>query len=222
MKTKFKCISCGSEFNVSESVLQRYPGWTPKKCLDCRDRGKGSSQRGKKTSRSTSRTKRSSTATQDLTLAQVIRSFSSGPKDGLFTDGSARPNPGPGGWGAVYVKDDQVIEQKHGYEQHTTNNRMELMALREGCNLVPPGTQTDVYTDSELCFKTITQWASSWQAMGWRRKSGPIKNLELVKEVYEIFKRRPELTLHWIRAHDESKWNEYADSLATAWCRNTL
>jgi ribonuclease HI len=153
-------------------------------------------------------------------LAEVLEKYSAGPLDGVFTDGAAEPNPGPGGWGAVYVRANTVVEQRCGHEPHTTNNRMELRALIEGCALTPPGTRVVLYTDSQLCVNTVSKWAKGWEARGWKRKGGEIKNLELVQELYAVLKRRPELELSWIAAHAGNRWNEYADSLATAYRRN--
>jgi len=149
-----------------------------------------------------------------------LAKYTDGPKDGVFTDGAAEPNPGPGGWGTVYVIGDRVLQERWGNEPHTTNNRMELTALIAGCALVPRGTSAVLYTDSQLCVNTVTQWAAGWKLRGWRRKGGEIKNLELVQELYEILQGRPELQLRWIAAHSGHRWNEYADSLATAYRRS--
>ncbi|HSK98421.1 MAG TPA: ribonuclease H [Euzebyales bacterium] len=151
------------------------------------------------------------------TPAQVLERFTAGPLSGVFTDGSADPNPGPGGWGAVHVRDDEIIAEAHGHEPHTTNNRMELTALIAGYDLVPPGERTTVYSDSNYCVKLINEWAAGWARNGWRRKAGPVKNLELVKALYERAQARPELELRWIKAHDGSRWNEYADALSIAY-----
>ena len=159
---------------------------------------------------------------ENLPLAEVLKRYHGGPRDGVFTDGSAQPNPGPGGWGAVYVIDDTVIDQEYGSEPATTNNRMELTALLYGYDLVPVGTGAVMYSDSNLCVRTINEWARGWAAKGWRRKGGPIANLDLVQAVYAKARQRPEITLRWIRAHDGSRWNEYADALATAYRRSVL
>ena len=157
-----------------------------------------------------------------LTLAEVRDRYSAGPQAGVFTDGGSVPNPGPGGWGAVYVVDGEVVAERHGYEPDTTNNRMELVALIEGCDLVPEGTASTIYSDSNLAVQSMNSWAAGWERRGWKRKTGPIKNLELVQELYFKLQSRPELELRWIKAHDGSLWNEYADSLANAWRRSEL
>jgi ribonuclease HI len=154
-----------------------------------------------------------------LTPAEVLDRYSAGPTDGVFTDGGSVPNPGPGGWGAVYVVDDEVVAERHGSDPDTTNNRMELTALIEGASLVPSGTAATVYSDSRLAVSTLTEWAAGWERRGWRRKSGPVENLELVKKAYAVFKARPELKLEWIAAHAGNRWNEYADALANSWRR---
>jgi ribonuclease HI len=133
---------------------------------------------------------------------------------GLFTDGSATPNPGPGGWGVVYVVDDEIIDELHGAEPWTTNNRMELLALIHAYRIASKTVPLDVWTDSQLCVNTVNLWARSWAARGWRRKDGEIKNLELVQELYALSLERPNLTLRWIKAHNGTRWNEYADRLA--------
>ncbi len=199
------CEQCGREFDLPAHIRERYPGWTPKRCRSCHT---GRSESGSKE--------------ENLTLGQVLEKYSDGPDDGVFTDGSAHPNPGPGGWGAVYVVAGDVVDQAHGAAEHTTNNRMELTALIAGYDLVPEGVPATVYTDSRLCVDTITKWAPSWAKRGWRRKGGEIQNLDLVQALYERAVARPELKLTWIAAHAGSRWNEYADSLSTAYRRSVL
>lgn len=136
------------------------------------------------------------------------------PTTGVFTDGSSSPNPGPGGWGAVYVEENEIIGEAYGFGGETTNNRMELLALINAADLVPEGTKATVYSDSNLGVQTINEWAAGWQKRGWRRKSGPVENLDLVKRAYETYRLRSDLKVVWIRAHVGFRWNEYADELA--------
>lgn len=152
-----------------------------------------------------------------LTTDEVLAEFTAGPQTGVFTDGGSVPNPGPGGWGAVYVVDGAVVEEAFGHDAETTNNRMELTALLEGMRLVPAGVPAVIYTDSKLVVDTITKWAAGWKQRGWKRKTGPVENLDLVKPAFETFERRPELRLEWIAAHSGDRWNEYADALAGRW-----
>ena len=157
--------------------------------------------------------------TRDPALQEVLDRYHDGPQTGVFTDGSCEGNPGPGGWGFVWVEDGQVIVEKSGHDPATTNNRMELTALIEAYRVLPRDAEITVYSDSQLCVNTITQWAAGWEKRGWKRKSGPIANLELVKELYTLANHHPRVTLQWIKAHDGSLWNEYADVLASSWLR---
>ena len=159
---------------------------------------------------------------QLLTTAEILARFSGGPQTGVFTDGSCSGNPGPGGWGAVYVRDGEVLAQEHGHEAHTTNNRMEFTAMIAGLRFVGPAEPVDVYTDSELVVNTLTKWAAGWERNGWRRRDGEVKNLELVREAYALARERPLARISWIRAHDGSRWNEYADALSTAYLRTEV
>jgi ribonuclease HI len=153
------------------------------------------------------------------TPEEALARYSSGPKDGVFTDGSCDGNPGPGGWAFVWVENDRIRAEKHGADPATTNNRMELTALIEAFRALPEDARITVHSDSELCVKTINEWAAGWEARGWRRKTGPIKNLELVQELWRLSRARPGVRLQWIRAHDGSRWNEYVDALAASYMR---
>jgi ribonuclease HI len=140
----------------------------------------------------------------------------------VFTDGSCSGNPGPGGWGAVRVEDGRIVAEEHGAEPQTTNNRMELTAMIAGLRMVEPDEAIDVYSDSQLVVQTLTQWAAGWERRGWKRTTGAVKNLDLVQEAFALAKARPLARIQWIRAHDGSRWNEYADALATAYRRSEM
>jgi ribonuclease HI len=154
-----------------------------------------------------------------LTLQEVLETYTDGPTTGVFTDGAAHPNPGPGGWGAVYVVENEIVAQEYGSDPQTTNNRMELTALIAGYRLVPPGRSAVMMTDSQLCVDTINTWAASWEKNGWKRKRGEIKNLDLVQQLYQLARTHPQIEVRWIRSHNGYRWNEYADALATAYRR---
>ena len=186
----FTCQTCSQEFSLPRHVLDRDPGWNPKECRSCRD---------------TKPASRSAAPSGD------------DPQTGVFTDGGCVPNPGPGGWGAVYVVDGVIVDEAHGHDPDTTNNRMELTALIEGARLVPEGTAVPVYSDSNLAVRTLTEWAAGWEARGWKRKTGPVENVDLVRRAYAVYRKRPELELKWIKAHVGFTWNEYADRLANRW-----
>jgi ribonuclease HI len=152
-----------------------------------------------------------------LSPEDVLERYSAGPKTGVFTDGSCEGNPGPGGWGFVWVEEDVVRAEASGHDPATTNNRMELTGLIAAYRALPADSAVTVYSDSQLCVSTVNEWARGWEARGWRRKSGSIANLELVKELWALAQAHPRVQLRWIKAHDGSRWNEYADALSTRW-----
>ncbi|MDP9237259.1 MAG: ribonuclease HI [Chloroflexota bacterium] len=197
MAGSFTCKDCGASFSISAQALAKYPGWTPKQCISCR----------------------SGKTVPAATASEAAARFSAGPQSGIFTDGSCDPNPGPGGWGMVKVIDSEIVEERHGRAPNTTNNRMELTALIEGYRLLAADERIDVYSDSALCVNTMTLWAPKWERNGWSRGKGgdAIKNLDLVQELFALVRSRPLAQLTWIKAHADSRWNEYADALSRAY-----
>ena len=123
----------------------------------------------------------------------------------LWTDGSASPNPGPGGY--AVIKDGQPVAL--GAEKDSTNIRMEAQAIiaaieyarEEGC---------EIHTDSEFWINVLTKWAPTWKANGWKKKSGPIKNLELVQKAYDLYSTYP-VKLIWVHGHSGVEMNELTD-----------
>jgi ribonuclease HI len=220
----FQCQRCGRSFDVPEATLAKYPSWQPKTCLRCRQSSgssAGTSGSGRKSGWAPKRSSagRSEPTEGTLTLQEVLAAYTDGPTTGVFTDGAAHPNPGAGGWGAVYVVENEIVAQEHGADPHTTNNRMELTALIVGYRLVPPGQPAVMMTDSQLCVDTINTWAAGWEKNGWKRKGGEIKNLDLVQQLYQLARAHPQIELRWIKSHNGYRWNEYADALATAYRR---
>lgn len=135
----------------------------------------------------------------------------------IYTDGSCRGNPGPGGWGLVLVRGGRAIEERNGTSQATTNNRMEFTAIIEALKLAPKGAPVTIYSDSKLAVQTLTSWAAGWEKRGWRRKDGEVKNLDLVKKAWTLLNSRADVSIEWIAGHSGHRWNERADELATAY-----
>ncbi|MEM6793684.1 MAG: ribonuclease H [Acidobacteriota bacterium] len=225
----FHCRECQKDFSIKEETLARFPGWKPAICLRCKDKARAAgggrragSSAAKPRRRAPRRKKKARGAEENLPLAQVLERYTEGPKDGVFTDGACVGNPGPGGWGAVWVRGDEVVEQRYGDAPHTTNNRMQLQALIAAYEMLPEDAELTMWSDSNLCVRTINEWAAGWQRLGWKRKTGPVENLELVQRAFSLAQSRPGVELRWIKAHAGSRWNEYADSLATAFQRDEL
>lgn len=128
----------------------------------------------------------------------------------FFTDGSASPNPGPGGYAVIDLDAKQPVAL--GKEANSTNIRMEAMALIAAYKIAKPGDK--IMTDSEFWVNVVTKWAAGWQSNGWTKKSGPIKNLELVIELYELYLNNPDVILEWTRGHVGTEGNELADEWA--------
>lgn len=126
----------------------------------------------------------------------------------LWTDGSASPNPGPGGFAVIENGKPVVL----GKEKDSTNIRMEGSAMiaaieyagAEGC---------EIHSDSEFWINVLTKWAPTWQRNGWRKSKGEIKNLDLVKRLYELYNTYP-VKLVWVRGHVGTEMNELADEWA--------
>jgi ribonuclease HI len=205
----FECQVCAKKFTVPQPALDKYPGWEPKYCSEHSPRKTKEPRRP-----------RSSSREENLPVAEVLAKYTDGPTAGVFTDGGSHPNPGPGGWGWVWVEDGEIREQAHGHDPQTTNNRMELTALLAAFRALPEDAEAVVYTDSRLCVDTITKWAPGWERKGWTRKGDPLKNLDLIRELLALYRKHPGCKLEWIAAHDGHRWNEYADSLASAWRRS--
>ena len=151
-------------------------------------------------------------------LAKLTRRHAGiGPQSGIFCDGGCSPNPGPGGWGVVSVRDAQVEWLAYGHESsRTTNNRMELCALIAALERLPPDSAATLYSDSNLCVRSLNEWAAGWERRGWRRSGGqPVENVDLVRCAYQLARSRPKVSIQWLRGHSGATWNEYADALAS-------
>ena len=135
----------------------------------------------------------------------------------VYTDGSCRGNPGPGGVGAVVYKDGSV---EHTFSQgyyKTTNNRMELRAIIEVLKKFGDVEVITVWTDSEYARKGITEWMDEWKQNGWARIEGrrrrAVKNVDLWQELDALVDNH--VIFRWIKGHSNEEGNETADALAT-------
>lgn len=127
----------------------------------------------------------------------------------LWTDGSAVPNPGEGGFAVLEVIDGHARPVALGRDQNTTNIRMEGSALIAAINYAGD-EPCEIHTDSEFWVNVLTKWGPIWKAHNWQKKSGQIKNLPMVIELYELFTSHP-VRLVWVRGHNGTEFNELAD-----------
>lgn len=134
-------------------------------------------------------------------------------KINIYTDGAARGNPGPGGYGVLMIYNNHRKELSAGYRL-TTNNRMELMAVIEGLKAVKKKElPVHIYSDSQYVVKAITEgWLANWIKTNFK---GGKKNSDLWKEYYQL--SRPfKITVHWVKGHASNPYNNRCDEIATA------
>lgn len=131
----------------------------------------------------------------------------------LWTDGSALPNPGPGGFAVIeQLPDGSGQPVALGGEPKTTNIRMEGCALIAAIKYANT-TGCEIHSDSEFWINVLTKWADDWAKKGWRKSTGQIKNLDLVQELHHLYHTYP-VKLVWVRGHIGTKLNELADHWA--------
>jgi ribonuclease HI len=126
----------------------------------------------------------------------------------VYTDGSASPNPGPGGFAVIdnETKTPLIL----GRSKKTTNIVMEGEAMAAAMTAF---SSVEIHSDSEFWINVLTKWAPGWEKNGWKKKTGPIKNLELVKRLYSLYTTN-EVKLIWVRGHVGTELNELADEWA--------
>jgi ribonuclease HI len=138
----------------------------------------------------------------------------------VFTDGAAKGNPGPGGWGAIVVTPDGRVTELGGGSPYTTNNKMELsgvigalehVAGREG--------PVAIYTDSTYVIQGISQWVWAWRRRGWKTATGgDVLNRDLWERLSSLVSTRGtgSIDWRWVRGHAGTPGNERVDEIAVA------
>jgi ribonuclease HI len=131
----------------------------------------------------------------------------------IYTDGAARGNPGPGGYGAILIWGNTRKELSAGYK-HTTNNRMELMAVIRALEaLKKEGLKITVYSDSQYVVKAVSEgWLRKWIATGFK---GGKKNRDLWMQYYDLALKH-NIKFVWVKGHADNPLNNRCDELATA------
>jgi len=138
----------------------------------------------------------------------------------VYTDGSSRGNPGPGGYGSVLVYADpqgmrHVRELSGGYRL-TTNNRMELMGVIAALEALTRPCTVEVHSDSQYVVNAFNQhWVEGWQRRGWKTASKqPVKNPDLWKRLLAAVDAH-DVSWIWVKGHAGHELNERCDELAT-------
>lgn len=131
----------------------------------------------------------------------------------IFTDGGCRGNPGPGGWG-VLMRFGNHEKEIYGYEEETTNNRMELMAAIRSLELLSRECSIVLTTDSQYVRQGITEWMDGWKKRGWKTAAKkPVKNKDLWQRLDKAVKQH-DVDWQWVKGHSGHEGNERADDLA--------
>lgn len=129
----------------------------------------------------------------------------------IFTDGSCSGNPGAGGYGAI-LRYGSAEKEISGNERHTTNNRMELLAVIESLSTLKEPCNVTVTTDSSYVVNAIEKgWLRSWVLSGW--KKGKVKNIDLWQRLLPLLDKHS-VKFIWVRGHDGHPENERCDRLA--------
>ena len=134
----------------------------------------------------------------------------------IYTDGACSGNPGPGGWAWAVAPDGH--SQASGGDSHTTNQRMELLAVIEALAVIPKDTPVTIVSDSTYvvnCFKDA--WWKGWISRGWKNSQRqPVANRDLWEPLIETVNERGNVRFQWVKGHSGDRMNDLVDALAVA------
>jgi len=133
----------------------------------------------------------------------------------IYTNGACSGNPGPGGWAAVLIYKGTKKEIS-GFEENTTNNRMELKAVIEALKALKRPCKVNLYSDSNYVINAFKEgWLKKWQKNNWLKSDKtPVENQDLWKEILEVSKGHQ---INWIKikGHADNEYNNLCDKIAT-------
>lgn len=132
----------------------------------------------------------------------------------IYTDGACSGNPGPGGWGAI-LSASGVSREISGGEAHTTNNRMELMAVIKSLELLTRPCDVDLYSDSAYVVNAFNQhWIEGWQKRGWVNSAkDPVANKDLWEQLIKLTEVH-KVEFIKVKGHADNEFNNRCDELA--------
>lgn len=138
----------------------------------------------------------------------------------LYTDGACSGNPGPGGWAFIMRCGTTGKElERSGGEPESTNNKMELMAVIQGLQVLKEPCEVTLYADSQYVLQGMKTWMAGWKSRGWKRKEGSrlaeVKNVELWKLLDGLMQTHKIIYEH-VKGHAGHVENERCDELAVA------
>lgn len=140
----------------------------------------------------------------------------------LFTDGACRGNPGPGAWGAMAQDHNgEVVFEASHFNEHTTNNIMELTAVLAGLEQIEEDFSNSsemsihVYSDSKYVVEGMKSWVEAWKRRGWKKADNKApNNVEIWQALYEIKSNFADVKFYWVKGHSGHPQNERVDRLA--------
>ena len=138
----------------------------------------------------------------------------------IYTDGACSGNPGPGGWGAILIYEENKKEIS-GSEKQTTNNIMEITAVLEALKLLKFECEVTIYSDSAYVVNAFKQgWLENWVKNNWRTANKePVKNQELWEELYNLTQKH-KVEFVKVKGHSDNEYNNRCDYLATTAIKN--
>jgi len=132
----------------------------------------------------------------------------------IWTDGGCKPNPGPGGWGAL-LRYGGTVREISGAEPDTTNNRMELTAAAAALEALTRPCAVALHTDSQYVRNGVAKWHQSWARRNWRTAAGdPVANTDLWQRLLQAAAQH-RVEWRWVRGHSGDEFNNRAHRLAT-------
>ena len=147
-------------------------------------------------------------------MQKVLRIILFKMKYKIYTDGACSGNPGPGGWAAIILVNNEIKEMFFGSEKNTTNNQMELLATIKAIQKFKKKTEISIFTDSTYVKDGITTWIKQWEKNGWKTASKkPVKNKELWKKLQNLSSKHSVKWI-WVKGHAQDKYNNLVDELA--------
>lgn len=132
----------------------------------------------------------------------------------IYTDGACSVNPGPGGWGCVLIYNG-IEREFSGFENNTTNNRMEMLAVIQALSRLKEACKVDLYSDSAYVVNAFLQgWTQNWEKNNWKTADKkPVKNDDLWRKIIELCNFHS-VTWHKVKGHADDKYNNICDKLA--------
>ena len=131
----------------------------------------------------------------------------------IYTDGACLGNPGPGGWAALIIDNNQE-RILSGNNEMTTNNRMELLAVIKALESINHHLEITIYTDSKYVINGITSWIKKWKTNDWKNSSKtPVKNIDLWK-ILDVSPQKKKIKWVWVKGHSGNTYNDKVDEIA--------